>query len=62
MLEGGFGSAVAEVMIDAGIVKPMKRLGIRNGFQVSNGKRDYLHGLYGIDVPDITRAAESLVR
>jgi transketolase len=61
MLEGGFGSAIAEVMIDAGIRKPLKRLGIRNGFQVSNGKRDYLHQLYGIDVPDITRAADSLV-
>jgi transketolase len=61
MLEGGFGSAIAEVMIDAGIRKPMKRLGIRNGFQVSNGKRDYLHQLYGIDVPDITRAVENLV-
>ena len=61
ILEGGFGSAIAEVMIDADVRKPVKRVGIKNGFQISNGKRDYLHRLYGIDVPDMVRAAESLV-
>jgi transketolase len=61
LLEGGFSSAIAEVMIDAGIMKPFKRLGIHNGFEVSNGKRDHLHALYGIDVPDIVRSAEVLV-
>ena len=61
LLEGGFSSAVAEVMIDGGFMKPFRRLGIRDGFVVSNGKRDHLHTLYGIDVPDIVRAAEALV-
>jgi len=60
LLEGGFSSAIAEVMIDGGWMKPFKRIGICNGFEVSNGKRDYLHGLYGIDVPDIVRGAEAV--
>jgi transketolase len=62
LLEGGFSAAVAEAMIDASIMKPFKRLGLRNGFEVSNGKRDYLHALYHIDVPDIIRAAEAVIR
>lgn len=61
LLEGGFGSAIAEAMIDGGFMKPLRRLGLRNGFEVSNGKRDHLHAMYGIDVPDIVRGAEALV-
>ena len=61
LLEGGFSAAVAEVMIDASIMKPFKRVGLRDGFRVSNGKRDYLHALYHIDVPDIIRAAEAVI-
>ena len=62
MLEGGFGSAVVEVMIDGGFTKPTRRLGIKNGFVVSNGKRDNLHQMYGIDTPDIVAGADLLVR
>lgn len=62
MLEGGFGSAVAEVLVDANMRLPMKRLGIRDGFKVVNGDRDYLHRLYNIDTPDIVAAAVELAK
>jgi transketolase len=57
LLQGGFGSAVLEVLSDRGIDRPVRRVGMRDGFDVVNGDRDHLHALYGIDVPDIIRAA-----
>ncbi|NQV55722.1 MAG: 1-deoxy-D-xylulose-5-phosphate synthase [Rhodospirillales bacterium] len=64
-LEGGMGSAVAETLIDAPITKtplpPIKRLGLKDGFEVVNGNRDELHRLYGIDTPQIVKAAQELV-
>lgn len=57
LLEGGMGSALAESLIDGGGIKPMRRLGMRDGFEVVNGSRDQLHALYGIDTPDIVAAA-----
>lgn len=60
MLEGGIGSGVLEAMAEAGQLRPFKRLGIRNGFEVSNGNRDQLHAKYGFDTPDIIAAAKAL--
>jgi transketolase len=57
LLQGGFGSAVLEVLSDHGLDRPVRRVGMRDGFDVVNGDRDHLHALYGIDVPDIVRAA-----
>ena len=57
LLQGGFGSAVLEVLSDRGVDRPVRRVGMRDGFDVVNGDRDHLHALYGIDVPDILRAA-----
>ena len=59
-LEGGFGSAVMEALVDRNSFKPVKRLGIRDGFVVVNGDRDTLHDLYGIDTPHIVEAALTL--
>ena len=59
-LEGGFGSAVVEALVDRNSFKPVKRLGIRDGFVVVNGDRDTLHDLYGIDTPHIVEAALTL--
>ncbi len=61
LLEGGFGSGVLEGMADAGKFRPIRRLGLKNGFDVSNGDRDELHAKYGIDTPDIIAAVRSLV-
>ena len=60
-LEGGFGSAVVEALADRNSFKPVKRLGIRDGFVVVNGDRDTLHDLYGIDTPHIVEAAQTLI-
>ena len=60
LLEGGFGSVVAETLIDHQTFKPIKRLGINDGFEVVNGDRDSLHGLYGIDINNIVEAALTL--
>lgn len=62
MLEGGFGSLVLEAMADGGRALPLRRLGIRDGFEVVNGDRDHLHRLYGIDTPHIIAAARDLQR
>ncbi|MDG2033630.1 MAG: hypothetical protein P8J29_06820, partial [Rhodospirillales bacterium] len=62
LLEGGFGSVVAETLIDQGAMKSMKRLGLKDGFKVVNGDRDTLHDLYEIDTPHIVEAALALIR
>jgi transketolase len=59
MLDGGFGSAILETLCDQNISKPLRRLGIKDGFNVVNGDRDHLHELYGIDTPHIVEAALS---
>ena len=61
ILDGGFGSAVLETLCDQNISKPLKRIGIRDGFDVVNGDRDQLHNLYGIDTPHIVEAALSII-
>jgi len=64
LLEGGMGSAVMEALVDATgrLDWPVKRLGMRDKFEVVNGDRDHLHGLYGIDTPDIVSAAKGLAK
>ncbi|MEQ8348410.1 MAG: transketolase C-terminal domain-containing protein [Sneathiellaceae bacterium] len=60
LLDGGFGSAVAEALIDAGRLLPMRRLGLRDGFVVRNGHRDRLWQDFGIDRPAIVAAVRDL--
>jgi transketolase len=64
LLEGGMGSAVMEAVVDAvGTLDwPIKRLGMRDKFQVVNGDRDHLHSLYGVDTADIVTAAAALAK
>jgi transketolase len=59
-LEGGMGSAVLEVAADQNILKPVRRLGMRDGYVVVNGDRDSLHELYEIDTLHIVNAALEL--
>ena len=58
------GSAVAEALIDAAAgrraVPPIRRLGLRDGFEVVNGNREELHRLYGIDRDHVIAAARDL--
>ena len=60
-LQGGFGSAVLEALIDAGISGfKMKRLGIDDVF-VEHGPQKLLRRLYGVDADAIVAAALDLL-
>jgi transketolase len=59
-LEGGMGSAVLEIAADNNILKPVRRLGMRDGYAVINGDRDSLHEFYEIDTPHIVDVALEL--
>jgi transketolase len=63
-LPGGMGSAVAEVMADAGVAVPLKRLGLptEKGYCYTYGGRDALHRHYGIGSEQILSALESFAR
>ena len=60
-LEGGMGSALIETMADYSIFKPVKRLGMRDGYVVVNGNRDELHELYNINTSHMINAALELM-
>jgi transketolase len=53
---GGLGSAVAEVMSEAGIGVPLRRLGIADIFAES-GSREFLFTRYGLDTQSMIQAA-----
>ena len=53
-LHGGIGSAVADAMADAGIVRPLKRYGIPDGQLYAYGDRDALHRERSLDAEQLT--------
>jgi transketolase len=53
---GGLGSAVAEVMAEAGIATPLRRIGIADTFAEA-GSREFLFAKYGLGTQDIVNAA-----
>ncbi|MBU0995652.1 MAG: 1-deoxy-D-xylulose-5-phosphate synthase [Proteobacteria bacterium] len=61
MLDGGFGSAVIECLIDQGITRfNLKRIGIKDLF-VEHGSQQILRTKYGIDPDAIVQAAKNLL-
>ena len=61
MLQGGFGSAVLECLIDNGITGfRLERIGIPDTF-IEHGSQDLLRSKYGIDTPAIIKAAKRLM-
>ena len=54
MLEGGFGSAVAEYFLDKGYTNAIRRFGIPGQF-VTHGKPDELYHLLGLDAEGIRK-------
>jgi transketolase len=62
-LSGGMGSAIVEAMADAGIMKRVKRIGIKDTYLFDNGGRGYIHKKAGIDaetiVNEVTRFCQS---
>jgi len=60
VLDGGFGSAVLEMMIDNGVTGfCLKRIGIKNRF-VEHGPQDILKNAYEIDSQAVVKAALKL--
>ena len=57
---GGLGSAVAEVLADAGIGLPFWRVGVRDQF-CEGGTTPYLMNKFGLDGPAIAEAAHDVV-
>jgi transketolase len=53
---GGLGSAVAEVLAEAGIPAPLRRVGIADTFAEA-GSREFLFAKYGLGTQDIVNAA-----
>jgi transketolase len=53
---GGLGSAVAEVLAEAGIPVPLRRIGIADTFAEA-GSREFLFAKYGLGTQDIVNAA-----
>ncbi|MBW2193379.1 MAG: 1-deoxy-D-xylulose-5-phosphate synthase, partial [Deltaproteobacteria bacterium] len=62
VLQGGFGSAVLECLIDEGLTDfRLKRIGIPDTF-VEHGTQDFLRKKYGIDAPAIVKTAKRLMQ
>lgn len=60
VLMGGFGSAVVELLIDRGLLVPVKRLGIPDVF-VEHGSPAILREKYGLDAKGIVKGALELL-
>jgi transketolase len=60
-LDGGFGSAVIEQMVNVNLVKPVKRVGLEERFYFENGGRDYLLDRFGVSVDSICNAAKEVL-
>ena len=61
MLDGGFGGAILEMLADQEVFIPVKRIGIKDKFEVVNGKRKHLNKLYSIDVDSTALAVKTLI-
>jgi 1-deoxy-D-xylulose-5-phosphate synthase len=54
VLEGGFGSAVLEMLCDAGVHVPVTRIGLPDKF-VEQGSQSELRSRYGIDAAGVVK-------
>jgi len=60
-VHGGLGGAVAETLLESGVVpRAFHRIGLRAGFSSIVGSQDYLRTAYGMDAPAIVDAVRSL--
>jgi len=55
LMNGGMGSAVAEILADNDKTIPLKRFGIRDSYFFTYGGRNNLQSLCGLDVDSITK-------
>jgi len=55
------GGAIVEAMADAGILKPVRRIGIPDTYVLENGGRQYLHEKVAIDARSVAGAAAAFL-
>ena len=60
-LSGGEGSSIAETIVDNGLNKKLRRIGIQENYYLENGDRQFLHKLAGISPENVNNAIESLL-
>jgi transketolase len=54
---GGLGSAVAETLAEAGLARPLRRVGLRDTFAEGSRTAPYLFRKYGLSTRDVVAAA-----
>ena len=60
-VHGGLGGAVAESLLESGVVpRAFHRIGLRSGFSSIVGSQDYLRAAYGMDAPSIVAAVRRI--
>lgn len=57
-LAGGLGSLIAETFVDAGVFKPLLRIGQREEFVFMNGGRQAIWEKYGLDAASVVKRIE----
>ena len=60
-LQGGFGSAVIELLEDEGIIVPVKRIGLPDKF-IEAGKRDFILEKYGLSADAISHSVLGVLK
>lgn len=60
-LNGGFGSAILELMAEHGVQVPVIRMGLPDRYYFDNGGREFLLDYYGLSIADIRNGIERLV-
>jgi len=57
LVTGGLGTAVAETLAEAGLGRPVRRIGLRDTFAEGARSAEYLFGRYGLSAQSIVAAA-----
>ena len=58
-LDGGFGSIIAEAIVDNNMKQNVNRLGLPNKYYFENGGREYLLDKFGLSHQNILEAVKS---
>lgn len=61
-LSGGIGAAIVEAMADAGILKRVLRLGLKDEYRLENGGREHILKLAGLDLATLKEKVRSFVQ
>jgi transketolase len=61
LIAGGLGTAVAEALAEAGLGRPLRRIGLRDTFAEGSLTAPYLFGKYGLSTQSIIDQAWSLL-